>query len=70
MPTIFDAAPRYPISNAYRITNVPTLYLIEPDGRISMALSGFSKAHFEALGSRFGTAVFRTGEQVPALRPG
>jgi peroxiredoxin len=70
LPTVLDAAPAYRISNLYAIRNVPTLYLIEPDGRISMAVAGFSKAHWESLGDRFGTQVFRSGEQVPALRPG
>ena len=68
-PALLDEKP-YPASNLYRITNVPTLYLIEPDGRISMAVAGFSRAHLEVLGSRFGKAPFREGEQVPLLRPG
>jgi peroxiredoxin len=67
---LLDAGPSYHTSNLYQIRNVPTLYLIEPDGRISMALSGFSKSHFETLGQRFGAAPFREGEAIPALRPG
>jgi peroxiredoxin len=70
LPTLHDAAPSYRISNLYRIANVPTLYLIEPDHRISLAVAGFSKQHFETLAQRFGTTVFRPAEQVPALRPG
>jgi peroxiredoxin len=68
-PALVDERP-YRVSNAYRLRNVPTLYLVEPTGVISMAVSGFSKAALEALGERFGTAAFRPGEQVPALRPG
>jgi peroxiredoxin len=70
LPVLQDEVPGYRVSNLYAIRNVPTLYLIERDGRISMAVAGFSKAHFETLAARFGTALFRGGEQVPALRPG
>ena len=73
-PALLDERP-YRVSSAYQLRNVPTLYLIEPNGVestgvISMAVSGFNKAALEALGERFGTAAFRAGEQVPAMRPG
>jgi len=63
-PALLDLKP-YAVSNLYQIRNVPTLYLIETDGRISMAVAGFSKAHLEKLG-----VVFRQDEPVPAMRPG
>lgn len=70
-PSLLDpAAEKYPASNAFRITNVPSLFLIESDRRISLALSGFDKAGLEQLGARFGAAPFHDGENVPALRPG
>jgi thiol-disulfide isomerase/thioredoxin len=69
LPTALDPAP-YPASNLYAIRNVPTLYLIEPDGTISLAITGFSKAHIEKLGERFGVKLIRTGEDVPPFRPG
>ena len=69
-PALLDAGPVYPVSNAYQIRHVPALYLIEADGRISMAVSGFSKAHLEELGERFGAVTFHDGERVPAMRPG
>ena len=69
-PALLDPAPAYHASNLYRIRNVPTLYLVESDGTISMALSGFSKAAIEALGERFGVVPFREGERVPVLQPG
>jgi peroxiredoxin len=67
---LLDPGPAYLVSNAYRIRNVPTLYLIEPAGLISMAVAGFSKSHLGALGERFGTLPFREGEHVPSMRPG
>jgi thiol-disulfide isomerase/thioredoxin len=68
-PALIDERP-YRASNAYRLRNVPTLYLVEPTGVISMAVSGFHKAALEGLAERFGTLAFGPGEQVPALRPG
>jgi peroxiredoxin len=68
-PALLDERP-YRVSNMYLLRNVPTLYLVEQTGVVSMAVSGFNKAALEALGERFGTAAFRVGEQVPAMRPG
>jgi peroxiredoxin len=64
-PALLDLKPGYTVSNLYQIRNVPTLYLIGTDGRISMAVAGFSRAHMEKLG-----VPFREDEQVPAMRPG
>ena len=61
---------RYPASNAYRITNVPTLFLVEPDGRISLSVTGFGKAEMEQLGVRFGVEVFNATDRVPVFQPG
>lgn len=70
MPVELDPAPAYPASNLYGLQNVPSLFLIEPDGVISMAVNGFSKRHLESLGERFSTPLFHPGEDVPAFRPG
>lgn len=60
----------YQVSNAYGITHVPTLFVIERDGRISNSWSGFSKADLEALGGRFHEPTFQPHESVPAFKPG
>jgi peroxiredoxin len=60
----------YPASNAFGITHVPTMFQIEPDGSISHAWTGWSKADMEKLGKRTGVEVIAPGEQVPAFRPG
>ncbi|MDE3197640.1 MAG: TlpA family protein disulfide reductase [Acidobacteriota bacterium] len=70
MPVEIDAAPAYAASNLYRIHHVPSLFLIEPDGSISMSVHGFSREHLEQLGSRFGARVFQPDENLPAFRPG
>jgi peroxiredoxin len=70
MRTVIDKPRAWPASNAFGISHVPSLFLIEPDGRISMAVEGFSKAHLEKLGERFGAAPFHSGDRVPVLQPG
>lgn len=70
-PTLLDTAARnYPAGNSYRIVSVPSLFLVEKDGRISQAAAGFVKTAMEDLGRVFGVAPFREGENVPAIRPG
>jgi peroxiredoxin len=70
MPAVLDAGPAYTASNLYRIRNVPSLFLVEPNGKISMAVTGFSKAHLEQLGERLGVPIFHAGEDIPVFRPG
>jgi len=70
LTTLLDPAPAYSASKLYEIRNVPSMFLIEPDGTISMAETGFSKPHLEQLAGRFGAEVFREGEIVPSFRPG
>lgn len=70
-PTLLDSARAgYPASNAFQITNVPSLFLIEPDGAISLAISGFSRRDLETLGKRSGAQPFHPGEQVPEWKAG
>lgn len=61
---------RYPVSRAYGIVSVPSLFLIEPDGRVGKAFSGFSKRDFEELGLRAAVETFRAEERVPVFRAG
>jgi peroxiredoxin len=69
-PHLLDDPKQYAASNAYRLTSVPSLFLVEPDGRISTAVSGFSKQELTALGARAGVQPFAPGERVPEFRPG
>jgi peroxiredoxin len=69
--TLLDQAKEnYPASNAFGITNVPSLFLVEPDGRIASAFSGFSKRDMEAVGKRAAVAPFRADENVPEWTAG
>lgn len=67
---IDDAAGRYPLSNAFGISTVPSIFVVEPDGVISKSFTGFSKQDFEELGLRAGSPPFRPGDNVPAWKAG
>jgi peroxiredoxin len=70
-PTLLDSAKEsYPASNAFGITNVPTLFLVEPDGQIANTISGFSKRDLEAVGAQVGVRAFRADENVPEWKAG
>jgi len=60
----------YAASNAYGITSVPSLFLVEPDGRVSKSFHGFCKRDFEEFGLRAGIVLFRPGENVPEWKAG
>ncbi len=70
-PVLLDMAGRdYPVSNAYGITTVPSLFLVGQSGQIEWTLNGFHKAELNELGKQFGRSPFETGEVIPAMRPG
>ncbi len=60
----------YPVSNAYGITNVPTIFLIEPDGTIAQTIHGWDKQQMASLGARNGIPVIRADDRVPERKPG
>ena len=43
LPVVMDELKVYPASNAYGITHVPSLFVVEVDGGISWALNGFHR---------------------------
>ena len=67
----------YPASNAYGLTNVPTVFLIEPEGIVRVSSMGFVKNDLEQIAATLAerrkiapAALFRANESVPANRPG
>jgi peroxiredoxin len=67
----------YPASNAYGLTNVPTIFLIDADGTVRVASMGFVKDDLERIAAELAerrkippTALFAANESVPANRPG
>ena len=70
-PTLLDESKNgYPASNAFGISAVPTLFLVEPGGQVSTSFSGFSKRDLEKLGERAGVKPFRPGDDVPEWKAG
>lgn len=71
-PTLLDSEDDdYPVSNAYGITHVPSLFLIEPDGRIALTSVGFVKSDLEELARRLGpVTLFHRDERIEAFRAG
>ncbi len=71
LPTLIDkASDGYPVSNAFGITHVPSMFLVEPDRRVSWSWVGFQKRQLEELARRAGRSIFRPGEQVPESKSG
>jgi peroxiredoxin len=70
LPVLLDPPGRYPVSNAFGITNVPSLFLIETDWRISQSFTGFDRAAMEEFGARFGVSLFTPADRVPVFQPG
>ena len=75
-PTLIDDD-GYPVSNQYGLANVPTVFLIAPDGTVKVSSNGFSKANLEEISSELGqhlgrasAAVFLPDEVVPDYKPG
>jgi peroxiredoxin len=67
----------YPASNAYGLTNVPTIFLIETDGSVKISCMGFDKKDLESIAAALAerkkiaaTVLFRPDESVPAHKPG
>ena len=76
-PIALDDTAKYPVSNAYGLTNVPTLFWIAPDGTIEISSVSWDKGTFELIAEKMsagaklpGISMFTPGEQVAAFRPG
>ena len=71
-PVLLDSPDEdYPVSNAYGITHVPSLFLIEPDGRIALTSVGFSKADLEEIARTTNAGpLFHRDEKIEAFRAG
>jgi peroxiredoxin len=76
-PVLLDDAGSYPVSNAYGLTNVPSIFWIGQDSEIEVSSVGWLKADFEEINRRMAdagkitpTAVFQPGEDVRDFRAG
>jgi peroxiredoxin len=76
-PVLLDDMSTYPVSNAFGLTNVPTLFWIAQDGEIELSSVGWLRADIEELNRRMAEAgkiatapLFNAGESVPDFRAG
>ncbi|MFZ0761663.1 MAG: TlpA disulfide reductase family protein [Candidatus Sulfotelmatobacter sp.] len=76
-PVLLDGPARYPASNAYGLTNVPSIFWIAQDGEIEVSSVGWVKAQFEEINRKIAEArnlppasVFTPGEDVRDFRAG
>lgn len=70
-PMLLDTAESgYPASNAYGISHVPSLFLVERNGTIAWNLEGFNKRELLEVAGRAGMNPFRPGEKVPDWKSG
>ena len=76
-PMLLDDTDSYPVSNAYGLTNVPTIFWIAQDGEIEVSSVGWVKADFEEINRRMAesgkmapTVLFKPGEDVRDFRAG
>jgi len=63
-PILLDPEERFPASNAFGITHVPTLFLLDAAGRIEKVIEGWNRQEMDALGA------LRPGDNVPAWKAG
>lgn len=76
-PLLLDDTATYPVSNAYGLTNVPTVFWIARDGEIEVSSVGWAKPDFEDINRRMAESsamtkafVYRPGEDVRDYRGG
>ena len=73
-----DEAPRYIVSNAYKLTNVPTVYLVDRDGDIQVSSVGWARKDIEEINLKLSMMdsaqqqhpVFRKGEDIAEFKAG
>jgi peroxiredoxin len=76
-PVLLDDPRSYRASNAYGLTNVPSVFWIAQDGEIEVSSVGWNKGEFEEINRRMAesgksvpAAVFEPGEDVRDFRAG
>ncbi len=76
-PVLLDDPDTYPASNAYGLTNVPTVFWISQDGEIEVSSVGWSRQETEEVNRKAAEAngdtlrpVFQPDEQVADFRAG
>lgn len=70
-PMLLDEeSSNFPASNAYGISSVPTMFLVNPDGSIAHVMEGWNRVEIGVLGATSGVNPIRQGDDVPAWKAG
>ena len=76
-PTLLDDPTQYVASNAYGLTNVPSIFFVSPEGHIEVSCVGWSRKDVEKINSLVARAqgvkpaqLFRPGEDIPDFKAG
>ena len=76
-PILLDEMKTYPVSNAYGLTNVPTIFWIAQDAEIEVSSVGWDRKEIEEINCKAAEisggavkAVFHAGEVVADFRAG
>lgn len=68
-PVLLEDTRHYSVSNAYGLTNVPTVFLINRDQEIAQTIVGWSRAEIEQMNVEI-TMMGPDPETVPIFKPG
>lgn len=77
-PVAIDDSKKYIVSNAYKLTNVPTAYLVDRDGRIQATSVGWARKDMEEMNAKLSMmdaaqqqhSLFKPGEDVAEFKAG
>jgi peroxiredoxin len=76
-PLALDNVDTYPVSNAYGLTNVPTMFMISGDGGVQLSIVGWDRRDMEKLNREVARVsgathnpLFQPGEKVPDSKAG
>jgi peroxiredoxin len=76
-PILLDDTNTYPASNAYGLTNVPSIFWIAPDGEIEISSVGWERKEIEEMNRKAGKStgdaiqpVFHADEEIADFRAG
>ena len=76
-PVLLDDTKTFPVSNAYGLTNVPSIFWIAKDGEIEISSVGWVRQEFEEIVRKAASAnggtpkpVFQPTEQIADFRAG
>ncbi len=77
-PVLLDQAGSYEASNAYGLTNVPSIFWIDPQGKVELSSVGWSRPDIEQIygkvseihGGASAPPLFHAGEDIRDFRAG